>query len=218
MLGLLFLLVIKSLLLILTLAVFGLALRRLMLSNSANAWLYAATALFALLTSLGLVPRTLGFGHSHPVFFVFAAMTPAIWYGVVTMCNSTRPLRYDSELERTFVRFTTMLSTPRLTSPLVLKDPKFPDAPQPVFRHTPSSGLGMPEPVMEPVLEQPSPAPKEARVLRRGRASEATQSLLGIARAMRRNKTSESRRIKLLPPPARAEDRSLGFLRTTESA
>lgn len=217
MLGLLFLLVIKSLFLILTLVVFGLAVRRLLLSNSANAWLYAATALFSLLTSLGLIPWTLGVGQSHPVFFVFAAMTPAIWYGVVTMCNATRPLQYDSEMERTFVRFASLLRVPRASSPLVLQDPRFPEAPLPVFRHTPKPATRMPEPVTEPAPERSLAAPQQARVLRRARASEATRSLLGIARAMRRNKSSEGRRIKLLPPPARAEDRSLAFLRTSES-
>ena len=213
MLGLLSLLVIKSLLLILTLAVFSLAVRRLMLSKSANAWLYAATAIFALLTSLGLVPWTLGFGQSHPIFFVFAAMTPAIWYGVVTMCNTTRPMRYDSELERTVLRFAA-LARAQLSEPLMLRNPKFPEAPKPVFRHTPQPEIRDPEPVAERPLE----LSQQTRVVQRGRASEATRTLLGIARGMRRNRTSESRRVKLLPPPARAEDRSIPFLRTTESA
>lgn len=219
MLGLLSLLLIKSLLLIVVLAVFWLAVRRLLLSRSANAWLYAATSIFSLMTLLGLLPWALGIGTTHPVFFVFAAMTPTVWYGVVTMCNATRPMRYDSELERTILRFLSLARVPRFTEPLVLVDPKWPEAPMPVFRHTapeiPDTNVS--RPVAKAAVAERGQKAAPVGETRRSRVSEATRSLLGVARGMRRNESSEIRRIKLLPPPMRTEDRSIPFLKAPES-
>ena len=187
MFGLLFLIVIKSAFLILPSTVVWLAFRRLLLSKSANAWLYAATALFALATTIGLVPWASGVGTSHPIFFVFAAMTPAIWYGVAILCNSTRSVAYDSELERTLLRLKELMRAETSEQPLVLLAPHWPDTPTPVFRHRPSAEK------ITPAVPGDKPA---------SRASEATLSLLRIARMMRGNTSSETRRIKLLPPPS----------------
>ena len=217
MLGLLTLLLLRSVFLVLTLVIFALSVRRLLRSKTANAWLYAATAVFALLTFLGLLPWLSGMGRSHPVFFVFAAIAPGVWYGVVSMCNATRHTRYDSELERTVLRFAALARRLRVKPPLVLEDLVSPEMPQPVFRHTPRAAITRAEPQRsEPLLL--TEAVLVAETNGRSRMSEATRTLLGIARGMRRNASSEGRRPKLLPPPRSTEGRSIPFLQATDSA
>lgn len=203
MFGLFLLLVIKTFVISLPLSVVWLAFRRLMLSKSANAWLYAATGIFALLTTIGLAPWALGAGAPHPVFLVFAAMVPAVWYSVALLCNSTRSVGYDSELERTLHRLWSMSRPARQEPPLVLHGPQWPDAPQPVFRHT-------------PVPKRDTDT--ERRPTRIARATGATRSLIQIARTMRGNASSDPRRVKLLPPPSRAEMKDMPFLKATNSA
>ena len=137
MFGVLTLLLVKLGLVLLPATAFWLSTRRLVRSRTANAWLYAATSVFSLVTLLGLAPWAFGIGKSHPLFFVLAAIAPAIWYGVVTLCNSTRHLRYDSDLERTVINVLSRLNEhrPKL-APLILERPEWPDAPKPVFRHS----------------------------------------------------------------------------------
>ena len=200
--GLMIALVIKTYIMVLPTTVAFLAFRRLALSGSANAWLYAATGVFALLTTLGLLPWGLGLGSSHPVFFVFAAMAPAIWYGVVVLCNSTRTMAYDSDLERTFVHIASIVREAARPRPLLLEEPSWPDAREPVFRH---SGQAAP-------AEHAAPGPVARKV------SEPTRSVIDIARSMRGNASSEGRRIKLLPPPRVANADSLPFLRQPGTA
>lgn len=211
MLGLLVLLLVKMGLMILPLTVLCLAGRRLFLSRSANAWLYAATAGLAWVTALGLTPWAFGFGTSHPVFFVFAAMTPAIWYSVATLCNSSRHMAYDSELERTFLRLATIVRQRTAPEPLILEGADWPDAPKAVFRHSatthePAADADVATPETEPT----APPPEVGEVHKR--ASETTGRLLDITRTMRRNRNSEDRRIKLLPPPEAPGKSNFPFL------
>lgn len=220
MLGLLPTLILKTLLLASMLVVFMLAARRLLLSTTANAWLYTATALFAFLTLVGLMPWGMGIGRSHPVFFLFAAAAPVVWYGVVTMCNSTRQARYDSELERTVLRLARLLRRLQSAAPQVFSEGSRTEAPIPVFRHTPRPA---PRPAPTPPRAQSArpllltDAVGEPKPNGRSRVSEATKSLLGIARGMRRNPSSEGRRPKLLPAPGRADERDIPFLQARES-
>lgn len=198
MLGLLISFLVKLGLMILPLAVLVLASRRLLRSRSANAWLYAATALFAWITTLGLVPWTFGFGGTHPVFFVFAAMTPAVWYSVATLCNSSRHMRYDSEFERTFLRLARAMKPVQRPAPLILEGADWPDAPVAVFRHS------KPTPEADDIPARKAQPRSKAQTRRAERDTEptiSTRRLLDITRTMRRNRTSEDRRIKLLPPP-----------------
>ena len=194
MIGLLILLSFKSLVVLVPLSVAILAFRRLSISKSANAWLYAATGLFGTLTTLGLLPWILLAGSSHPVFFVFAAMTPAVWYGVVTLCNSTSSTVYGTEIEDALGRLASRARRENRSEPLILEEPHWPDAPVPVFRH---SGHGH---------ETEIPSKPTSAI---ARASEATRTIVDIARMMRGNPSSERRRIKLLSPPRRSAPREL---------
>lgn len=196
--GLILLLLVKTCLLILPLTVFWLAFRRLTLSKSANAWLYAASGTFALVTALGLLPWAFGVGTSHPVFFLFAAMTPTVWYGVVMLCNASRSVGYDSELERAFQRIVMATQTRARSQPLILEQPQWPGTPTPVFRHREPGPANRAAPMAE------KKAPKK---------SDTAMSILSITRTMRRNESSEGRRVKLLPAPSAAELGNLPFLK-----
>ena len=99
MLGLLVYLVIKTILLIVPLTVAWLAIRRFLRSKSGNAWLYAVTAMFAGITSIGLTPWAFGFGASYWVFFAFACMSPAVWVAVAILCNASRSVDYADDVE-----------------------------------------------------------------------------------------------------------------------
>lgn len=222
MLGLLLIVVFKTLVLAFALVIFMLSGRRLLYSKSANAWLYGATAVFAFLTILGLMPWVLGLGRSHPVFFVLAAAAPVVWYGVVSICDEGRETRFRSELERALLRLAALVREGAGRPPLVLRDPVPADMPTPVFRHTPTSS---------PTPESVAPARSKPRnrplvltdavaapaAIGRARMSEATATLLGVAREMRRNASSEGRRPKLLAAPRRKEKAELSYLRVEET-
>jgi hypothetical protein len=206
MLGLFLSFALKTVILIASLSVTYLSLRRFLMSKSSNAWLYSAVFLLSFLTTLGLSPWLLGFGESHPIFLLFATMLPAIWYGVVMLCNSTRAISYDRELAPVFHRIVTLANTSsRSQEPLVLEEPKWPDAPWPVFRHV-------------PVQTPPISESKESRLNQHGsRVSEATHALLTVTRSMRGHPSSERRRTKLLPPPSRTGREAMPFLRAGKS-
>lgn len=202
--GLLLLLLIKAVVIGLPITVCILAFRRLVLSRSANAWLYSAVGLFALVTAIGLLPWALIGQRSHPVFLVFSAMMPAVWYAVVIICNSKRSLKYDTEMERTLNRLLDMAGPSKPLEPLVLTDPILPEAPTPVFRHSRP---------MVPEADTPAPTTKAVAKVP-ARFSETTRTILDIARSMRTNVSSDGRRIKLLPPPAGRSNTHLPFLRS----
>ena len=206
MLGLFFSFALKTAILIASLSVTYLSLRRFLMSKSSNAWLYSAVFLLSFITTLGLSPWLLGFGESHPIFLLFATMLPAIWYGVVILCNSTRLISYDSELAPVFHRIVTLANTrSRSEAPLVLEEPQWPDAPWPVFRHV-------------PVQTPPITESKASKLNQHGsRVSDATQVLLNVTRSMRSHSSSERRRTKLLPPPSRTRREAMPFLGASKS-
>ena len=180
--GLLFQFLFRAFVIVLPLTTGWLAFRRLVLSRSSNAWIYAMTCLFAAITAAGLLPWALGLGSAAWIFFVFSAFCPAIWIGVVMMCDMSRsrPSSYEPDAEDSVVTFT---STQK-SAPLVLENPDWPGAPIPVFRHNGPANL--------PEAPGSDGAPK---------TSEPTKHLLAIAREMRKNTSSDARRPKLLPPP-----------------
>ncbi len=191
-LGPLFLLLFRSFVVLLPLTIGWLAFRRLIISKSGNAWIYAITCLFAAVTSAGLLPWALGITQAAWVFFLLAAFCPAIWIGVVTVCDMSRRTIYGQDP----MRDTVMTFTSRQkAAPLVLENPKMPGVPIPVFRHR-APDTGKISYVKEPLPVKAEDAP-------------AKRSLLSIAREMRGRDSSEERRTKLLPAP---EMKRLPFL------
>lgn len=193
-LGPLFLLLFRSFVVLLPLTIGWLAFRRLALSKSGNAWIYAVTCLFAVVTAAGLLPWALGLKQAGWVFFILAAFCPAIWIGVVTICDMSRRTIYGHDpVKDAVVTFTSR----QKSAPLVLENPELPGAPIPVFRHR-SPENGDVKFVREPL---PAKVPETAK----------PRSLLAIAREMRGKDSSDDRRPKMLPPP---EIKSLPFLKS----
>ena len=215
MLGLLVLFFIKTILVIVPLTVTFLAVRRLLRSKSGNAWLYAVTSMFAAITTAGVAPWAFGFGASHWVFFVFACMSPAVWIAVAILCNATRSVEYVDDVEwalRNLGDLWDLFSTRRASSDrhdtLILSDPLWPDEPVPVFRHSRAVTTTTPAPPSDAQLLE------EALVAER---ADTARKIINVARSMRRNPSSDSRRIKLLPPPRADGDTELPFLKPSRS-
>ena len=170
------LIVLRACILALPVAVGLLAIRRLLLSETLNAWVYALVVGFAAFSVAGLLPWALGFGEI-PAFFVGTALlAPILWLSTVVICGLGRQNRYD--LPPADDALSALADTPPSRprpAPLLLTDPIQPE-PVPVFRHRPI-------PRFDPLPPQ--------------------QSVMDVARAMRGRATSEARRVrKLLPPPA----------------
>lgn len=183
---LVFQLLLRSAILLLPVAVAMLAFRRLAMSESANAWLYAGMAMIACITAAGLAPWAVGSATGHWIFFLLAPLCPALWLGVVIICDLERSHLYDSapSAPRHDTRRTT----------LILENPEWPQAPVPVFRHR--GGEPRKHSEQTPVFVassrsshgniQPEPAP----------------TVLDIARSMRGNVSSQHRREpRQLPAP-----------------
>lgn len=188
----LLLLLFRSFVVLLPLTIGWLAFRRLALSKSGNAWIYAVTCLLAIVTAAGLLPWALGLKQAGWVFFVLAAFCPAIWIGVVTICDMSRRTIYGHDPLKDAV---TTFKSRQKPAPLVLENPKLPGTPIPVFKHrSPESGKVT-------FVRKPLPAKAEER---------KPVSLLAIAREMRGKTNSDDRRPKMLPPP---ETKALPYLK-----
>lgn len=180
----------KFLVLMLPLSVVWLSARRLFLSKSGNAWIYAITCLFSVMTMAGLVPWAFGLMQANWVFFVFSAFCPAIWIGVVTVCDMSRRALYETDpVTDTALKF----KSSQKPLPLVRENPAKPGATVPVFRHR------------SPVKARIPTIRKVEKTV-----ASATKSLMSVAREMRGKETSDDRRPKLLPSP---EMKSLPFLK-----
>lgn len=191
----LFSLVFRGLVVLMPLTTAWLALRRLILSRSVNAWVYALTCLFAAVTAAGIAPWALGLSRASGIFFVFSAFCPAIWIAVVILCDGNRRTHYDAEsITDAVVTFRPSRRRPAL----VLENPDWPGTPVPVFRH---GGAANDEPSRS--------ARSQATVV------ETTRTLMAIAREMRGNVNSDARRPRLLPPPDIGE---LPFIKGSRSA
>lgn len=193
----------RSIIVVMPLTVAWLALRRLAMSHSANAWVYAASALFGAVTTAGLLPWALGLATAHWIFFLFAAFCPALWLGVVIVCDARRPNFYDrpedteaaEKADEPVFRSWRGTAEPEPAAPLILENPEWPGTPVPFFRHANTD------------------APTAAVV-----AASAERTVLSIARDMRRNETSDARRTKLLAPPRASELPELPFLKESRTA
>lgn len=190
--GIILMLLFRSFIVLLPLAIVWLSFRRLAKSQGGNTWIYALTCLFALVTTAGLLPWALGLAQTAWVFFVLAAFCPAIWMGVVTVCDLSRRERYDNydEASQEQPVFRSQQRS-RQAPPLVLENPNFPEAPTPVFRHQAEHEGEVsytPEPLPPATIEQS--------------ATDGPRTTLSIAREMRGRDTSDARRPRLLPAPS----------------
>ena len=184
-----------------------LAFRRLALSETSNAWIYAGVGLFAAFTAAGLAPWALGAGPVGWFYFVFAAFCPLIWVSVVVVCGIGRPPAYDApQDETTEDKIAPLRLTTPTSPPLILESPEWPDAPEPTFRHY--DAILSPANENLPMIDADSET--EAKANR-------DKSLLEIARDMRGNATSAGRRLRpLLPAPDAMSDlQKFPFLKRT---
>ena len=170
------LIVLRALLLALPVAVGLLAVRRLLMSESLNAWVYALAVGYAAFSMAGLLPWALGLAGVPSFFVATALLAPVLWLATVVICGLGRQNRYDlPPADDDLSAFADTPPSPLRTAPLLLTDPIQPE-PVPVFRHRPI-------PRFDPLPPPPS--------------------VMDVARAMRGRATSEARRVrKLLPPPA----------------
>ena len=163
----------KVLLLAMPVAVGLLALRRTIQSQSANAWLYGATLLYAGVTTFGLLPWSVGLGRPPALFLSFSALSPLVWMLVVLLCDRDRVNRYDNN------------GVPdHVAPPLLLVNPKLP--PVPLFRHQASDADELAAKVI------PGPAqPMVRKAVQPDPGAEVTRSVLAVARAMRGRMSDE---------------------------
>ena len=176
---------IRSLFVLSPVAVAGLAYRRLALSRSGNAWIYACIALTATLTAIALLPWAVGVGQISWLPALLSLLCPFVWVGVVLICDAAQGTKnYDSfendQTETPGAVFMRHIHAPKTHDPLMLERPEWPDAPEAVFirRETPQTKIIVPT----------DPVP-------------SVRDVISIVREMRGNASSEPRRPRLLPPP-----------------
>ena len=104
----------KIVLLALPLSVCVLSARRMVVSETANAWLYGAVMLFSGVTAIGTIPWAMGLTDPSTMFLTLAALTPVVWSSVVAACGVERQNAYKNS---------GVSIVPRQNSPLVLTDP-----------------------------------------------------------------------------------------------
>lgn len=198
----------RSFVVLLPVVVGGLAFRRVTMSKSSNAWIYAVTCLFAAVTTAGLLPWAVGLSASNWVFFVLAAFCPAVWFVVTTICDVSRSGSYETEIDDVS-KVLFKASRKAVAAPLLLENPVL-DLPVPFFSSRSAANTDAPAP-SQPILPdvQTPPAPDDVP------KPIGEKSVLEVAREMRRNKTSEDRRPKLLPAPSINE---LPFIKSSGTA
>lgn len=193
-------LVAKTFFLGLPVGVAWLAFRRLVMSETTNAWIYAGVGLFAAFSAAGLAPWALGFQAVSWLFLVFAIVCPPLWLATVIICGIGRSVAYEApehdagagNMRGPIYPDFPFDAAPKTADavPLVLEKPIFPEPPKAVFR-THRSIL------------------REARHTVSARLSSKPddRSLLEVARKMRGHKDTTRRRMPpLLPPPHAMSD------------
>jgi hypothetical protein len=172
--------ILRSALVLLPSTVGWLAFRRLALSKSANAWIYAVTCLLSAVTAAGTLPWALGLTEANWIFLALALFSPAVWFGVVVLCDLSRRRGYGAD---PVIASILSLVPMKTQEPLILENPVEEDVP--VFRHS------KPQPTIPMKTSKPAPT---------------TRTLMTIAREIRGGRTSDRRRPKLLPPPSGGGD------------
>ncbi|MEO1538065.1 MAG: hypothetical protein AAFR73_10065 [Pseudomonadota bacterium] len=184
---------VKSLVMLFPLTVGWLAFRRLALSKSANAWVYAGACLFSAIAAASILPWGLGLTPLNWGLLLLALLSPVVWIATIFVCDMSRGRPYsDDPLLRT-ARSLTGRTRPGLATLILQEGQRTLDA-EPVFKHR--ERQAPPKPVVS-------------------QRSTATTTLLNLARDIRNNATSERRRPKLLAPPERSD---FPFLRENGNA
>ncbi len=207
----------KSFVVLLPVVVGGLAFRRLTKSKTSNAWIYAVTCLFAAVTAAGLLPWAVGLSASSWGFFVLAAFCPAVWFAVTTVCDVSRNSSYETEIEDiSAVLFKARRKA--APAPLLLSDP-VKEMPVPLFSHSEPANTDAPSvPTLDSASAPDVVATTTAPIdqLNDDKVQPVGEkSVLDVAREMRRNKSSEERRPKLLPSPSISE---MPFIKSSGTA
>lgn len=188
-------LVAKTFFLGLPLGVAWLAMRRLLLSRTLNAWIYAGIGLFAASTAAGLAPWALGFEPIAWIFLIFAFLCPPLWLATVVLCGMGRVTGYDAEAIEEAVG--SVRETPKeKLAPLMLEEPILPQPAQP-------------QSAQKPVFKTHRSVLRNARDLASARlkSDPDDRSVLEVARSMRGNPNTSKRRMRpLLPPPHAMSD------------
>lgn len=186
-LGPVFHVLVKSLVVFFPLTVCWLAFRRLALSKSDNAWIYAGMCLLSAVTAASAMPWMLGLtGISWPITLL-ALLCPALWVAAILVCDVPRGRNYGHDPLFQTARKIGEKSVTKLGPLLLGPLDRMPEE-EPVFRHSKKPA--------RPTASKPA-------------RSQATRALLRLTRDIRDNATSERRRRKLLPPP---EPTQLPFL------
>lgn len=187
--ALLLILVAKTFFLSLPLAVAWLAFRRLALSNSVNAWIYAGVGLFAASAAAGLAPWAFGFQQVAWIFVILALLCPPLWLATVILCGMGRVSGYDAPEVQSQADVAPLNGMPR-PAPLVLEQPIWPETDKPVFRTHRS--------ILRNAREKAG-----ARI----KSDPEDRGVLDVARSMRGNPNTSKRRMRpLLPPPHAMSD------------
>lgn len=172
-----------------------LAFRRLALSKSANAWIYAVMCLFAAVTTAGVLPWTLGLTSLNWLLLFMALVCPLMWIGVIMLCDISRAHPYGPDpMLKLFGALPLRTEDGDRYSSLSQEARRKIEPQSPVFKHR-----------------------KNDRGLKASQSqrSNTTNTLLSLARDIRGNATSDRRRPKLLPPP---ETQDLPFLSRSNGA
>ena len=125
---LLFDLIVRAAVLSMPIAVGVLAFRRLLLSRTANAWVYALAVGYAAFSTMGLMPWAVGLEPVSASFIVLAMVCPPLWIAIVLVCGMGRQAPYKIEDDAFHDH------SPAPLDPLLLTNPVVPE-PVPVFRH-----------------------------------------------------------------------------------
>ena len=192
---------VRSFLLLIPISVAALACRRLWLSRSENAWLYAGMTLLGTVAAVGLVPWAIGFGSVSATIVFLALLSPVFWLGTVLLCDDPASSSAYDEVEEV-VELPVFQSRKAKPGPLVLEGADWPDMPKAQFNRAFRADT------IEAKIHE-GEAEKALPVI-----SKNTRALISIVRDMRANPNSESRRPKLLPPPKnRASLSEMPFIR-----
>lgn len=192
-LSLLLQLLFRSLFVLAPLCVACLALRRVLRSRSANAWIYGGVCLFSAISAAGMVPWVVGLETASWPLFALSLLSPVLWVGALMICDPAEDVVDYDDLEVMPVWETRRSGAPPArTASEVREVENWDEIPKPVFRHH---------------VPANRPRAPGAELMR----PSDDRSMMNVARDMRGHESSERRRPLILPASTRY-GRDLPFL------